>query len=214
MQIKAHSVSIVSMAHTCTFYIFVGALFSPNLFQSKLANMSHDDQRSPTTIGIYCGLVFGALLLCSIRDYLCLFFVIRSSRNLHPKLTESIIKSPVLFFDINPLGRIMNRFSSDINSLDDKLPWQLQSALIYTIKAIGALFVALYASAWLLVVLIPLAIGSVFLSRYMLKNSREISRLEAISRSPVYAHVSETERGLEVIRSLQMESDFTMKILR
>lgn len=48
----------------------------------------------------------------------------------------------------------------------------------------------------------------------MLKTSREICRLEAVSRSPVFAHVSETERGLEVIHSLKMEPDFTAKMLR
>jgi len=175
--------------------------------------MSQDEQRSPSTTGIYCGLVFGAMLLCSIRAYLSYYFVIRSARNLHPKLTEAVIKSPVLFFDTNSLGRIMNRFSSDISNLEDKLPRQFEIAFSIGVRVIGVLFLSLYASVWFLIAAILLVVIIIYYSRYNLRNSRELYRLESISRSSVFSHVTDTERGIEVIRSLEMESEFTSKML-
>ena len=149
------------------------------------------------------------MILCLLRDFLVHYLVIRSSRNLHAKMTEAVIKSPVLFFDTNPIGRIMNRFSSDTGNLDDKLPKEMDNALANSIKIFSVAFLAIYVNAWFLLVVVPLAMLLFYYSRYLLRNSREIYRLEAISRSPVYEHISETERGLEVIRSLQSEREFT-----
>jgi len=128
-------------------------LYSPNLLQSRLAHMSHNQQASPITIGTYVGLVMGAMVLCGIRDFLAYCLTVRSSRNLHTRMTESVIKSPVLFFDTNPLGRIMNRFSSDTGNLDDNLPRRIDGALAFSLKAFGVAFVALFVNLWFIVVL-------------------------------------------------------------
>ncbi|KAK3753079.1 hypothetical protein QZH41_019291, partial [Actinostola sp. cb2023] len=209
---SSHSIALLLFI---IFYLFVQAfLYSPNLLQSRLAHMSHNQQASPITIGTYVGLVMGAMVLCGIRDFLAYYLTIRSSINLHTRMTESVIKSPVLFFDTNPLGRIMNRFSSDTGNLDDNLPRRIDCALAFSMKAFGAAFVALFVNLWFIVVLIPLSLVFLYYCRYLLRNSREICRLESIRRSPVYAHISETERGLEVIRSLQMEQKFTTKMHR
>jgi len=129
-------------------------------------------------------------------------------------MTEALIKSPVLFFDTNPLGRIINRFSSDTGNLDDRLGCKTDSSLAYGIKAFAVALVAMATNPWFLVAIVPLGTFVVYYSRYFVRNSREISRLQAVSKSPIYEHFSETVRGLEVIRSLRMKEEFTSKIHR
>ncbi|NXR48113.1 MRP4 protein, partial [Hippolais icterina] len=73
-------------------------------------------------LGIYAGLTVATILFGIIRSLLVFQVLVNSGQNLHNKMFQSILKAPVLFFDRNPIGRILNRFSKDIGHLDDLLP--------------------------------------------------------------------------------------------
>ncbi|XP_037656319.1 multidrug resistance-associated protein 4 isoform X4 [Choloepus didactylus] len=73
-------------------------------------------------LGIYSGLTIATVLFGVARSLLVFYVLVNSSQNLHNKMFESILKAPVLFFDRNPIGRILNRFSKDIGHMDDLLP--------------------------------------------------------------------------------------------
>nr|XP_054509066.1 ATP-binding cassette sub-family C member 4 isoform X4 [Agelaius phoeniceus] len=73
-------------------------------------------------LGIYAGLTVATILFGIIRSLLVFRVLVNSGQNLHNKMFQSILKAPVLFFDRNPIGRILNRFSKDIGHLDDLLP--------------------------------------------------------------------------------------------
>uniref|UniRef100_A0A2K6TD95 ATP binding cassette subfamily C member 4 (PEL blood group) n=1 Tax=Saimiri boliviensis boliviensis TaxID=39432 RepID=A0A2K6TD95_SAIBB len=73
-------------------------------------------------LGIYSGLTVATVLFGIARSLLVFYVLVNSSQTLHNKMFESILKAPVLFFDRNPIGRILNRFSKDIGHLDDLLP--------------------------------------------------------------------------------------------
>ncbi|NXX29747.1 MRP4 protein, partial [Nicator chloris] len=73
-------------------------------------------------LGIYAGLTVATILFGIIRSLLVFQVLVNSGQNLHNKMFQSILKAPVLFFDRNPIGKILNRFSKDIGHLDDLLP--------------------------------------------------------------------------------------------
>ncbi|XP_046310887.1 ATP-binding cassette sub-family C member 4 isoform X3 [Marmota monax] len=73
-------------------------------------------------LGIYAGLTVSTVLFGIARSLLVFYVLVNSSQTLHNKMFESILKAPVLFFDRNPIGRILNRFSKDIGHMDDLLP--------------------------------------------------------------------------------------------
>ncbi|NWH91829.1 MRP4 protein, partial [Aegithalos caudatus] len=73
-------------------------------------------------LGIYAGLTVATILFGIIRSLLMFQVLVNSGQILHNKMFQSILKAPVLFFDRNPIGRILNRFSKDIGHLDDLLP--------------------------------------------------------------------------------------------
>ncbi|KAI4565333.1 hypothetical protein MJT46_009676 [Ovis ammon polii x Ovis aries] len=73
-------------------------------------------------LGVYSGLTVSTILFGITRSLLIFYILVNSSRTLHNKMLETILRAPVLFFHRNPIGRILNRFSKDIGHMDDLLP--------------------------------------------------------------------------------------------
>ena len=126
----------------------------------------------------------------------------------------SVVKAPLLYFDKTPLGRILNRFPKDIGDLDNILLLEFISAVEVCLFPISTILLPVAANVWLLFVALPLVAIALYYGHYYLKSSREIKRLEAVTCSPVYSHISETIAGLEVICSSQMEQDFLRRLFK
>ncbi|XP_064568791.1 ATP-binding cassette sub-family C member 4 isoform X3 [Zonotrichia leucophrys gambelii] len=159
-------------------------------------------------LGIYAGLTVATILFGIIRSLLVFQVLVNSGQNLHNKMFQSILKAPVLFFDRNPIGRILNRFSKDIGHLDDLLPLTFLDFVQTLLQICGVVAVAVAVIPWMLIPLIPLFILFIFLRRYFLDTSRDIKRLESTTRSPVFSHLSSSLQGLWTIRALKAEERF------
>lgn len=123
-------------------------------------------------------------------------------------MVVAVLQAPVLFFDSNPVGRIMNRFSRDIGCLDELLPKTFLLSIQYALMVSTAILVPAATNPWLLLVFVPATFLAVYITSYYLKTSRELKRLESICRSPVFSHVSETLNGLDTIRTRKRQDDF------
>uniref|UniRef100_A0A663MJT2 Multidrug resistance-associated protein 4 n=1 Tax=Athene cunicularia TaxID=194338 RepID=A0A663MJT2_ATHCN len=159
-------------------------------------------------LGIYAGLTVATILFGIIRSLLVFQVLVNSGQTLHNKMFQSILKAPVLFFDRNPIGRILNRFSKDIGHLDDLLPLTFLDFVQTLLQIFGVVAVAVAVIPWILIPLIPLFILFIFLRRYFLDTSRDIKRLESTTRSPVFSHLSSSLQGLWTIRALKAEERF------
>uniref|UniRef100_A0A8C3DJX3 Multidrug resistance-associated protein 4 n=1 Tax=Corvus moneduloides TaxID=1196302 RepID=A0A8C3DJX3_CORMO len=159
-------------------------------------------------LGIYAGLTVATISFGIIRSLLVFQVLVNSGQNLHNKMFQSILKAPVLFFDRNPIGRILNRFSKDIGHLDDLLPLTFLDFVQTLLQIFGVVAVAVAVIPWILIPLIPLFILFIFLRRYFLDTSRDIKRLESTTRSPVFSHLSSSLQGLWTIRALKAEERF------
>lgn len=107
-----------------------------------------------------------------------------------------IFQTKFKFFDVTPLGRILNRFSSDTYTIDDSLPFILNILLAQLAGLIGSLCITLYAMPWIGLLVVPLC--PIYLniqSRYR-HASRDIKRLSSNALSPIYAHFTETLQGI------------------
>ena len=171
-------------------------------------------QRDSTTLGIYAGLVGGSLALSFVCVFAFFYNTLRSAECLHDKMVTSILHAPVLFFDINPAGRILNRFSQDVGCMDEELPMKF----IFTIQIFLMLFFSVLVPAmlniWILLIVVPFVGLFVYLTSYYLRTSRDLKRLESICRSPVFSHFSETMTGLDTIRTHKMENQFIHQFYR
>lgn len=99
------------------------------------------------------------------------------------------------------MGRVLNRFSSDLYSVDDSLPFILNILLATLFNLLGMLVVISYGLPWVLVPMLPLALFYYRTQDFYRHTSRELKRLCSISLSPVYSHFSETLTGLGTIRA-------------
>lgn len=149
-----------------------------------------------------------------MRAYFFFMAVLRSSEKLHNNMTTAILKAPVLFFDSNPVGRILNLFSKDIGCLDEILPQTFLFAIQMVLFVLTAALLPLVANAWLAAVVVPIILLYVYIARYFMRTSRELKRLESISRSPVLSQISETLDGLDTIRSRGRQQEFAEQLYR
>jgi len=79
-----------------------------------------------------------------------------ASRNLHSGLLLQVLRCPMSFFDTTPLGRIVNRFSKDIDILDTNIPQFTQNFLITFAPLVSTIIVISYSTPIFISVAIPL----------------------------------------------------------
>ncbi|XP_078513731.1 ATP-binding cassette sub-family C member 4 [Lissotriton helveticus] len=159
-------------------------------------------------LGVYAGFTSSTVLAGVLRSVLVFQVLVSAGQTLHNQMFQSILRAPVLFFDRNPIGRILNRFSKDIGHLDDLLPFTFLDVIQTVLQIIGIIAVTAAIIPWILIPMVPLAIVFYFLRRYFLETSRDIKRLESTTRSPVFSHLSSSLQGLWTIRAFKSEQRF------
>ena len=179
-----------------------------------MTEMSDEEQKKYVTFVVYGSITAGSLFLTVVSSYCFYLAALKASENLHNEMTKAVLRAPVLFFDTNPTGRILNRFSKDTRNMDDFLPGQFLFAIQLCQIFFSATCLSVVTNVWLFLVCTPLIIFFFYLAKYYLRSSREIRRLEAITNSPVYSLLADTVAGLEVIRSSEMEDDFLKQFCR
>lgn len=172
---------------------------------------SADDQYS---VYVYIGLVL-SLLVISFTSCLLLYeLVINSAKNLHDYMVSSVLRAPVLFFDTNPSGRILNRFSKDIGVLDEKLPYTQHEYFQTLFMLAMSVLVPVATNYWVIIAGVPLVAVTLYYGRGSIRVSREVARLDAINRSFVYSHFSSTLEGMVTIRTQNKQDECTEQFYR
>ncbi|KAG1679917.1 Multidrug resistance-associated protein 1 [Nymphon striatum] len=127
--------------------------------------------------------------------------VLKASKRLHNGMLKSIIHSPMAFFDTTPIGRIMNRFSKDCNIMDVTLLQYFQSFSTFGSNLIASMIIIISQAPVVLIVIIPLFAVFVYIQKVYLQTSRQIKRIESVTRSPIYSLFSECASGANSIRA-------------
>nr|XP_005578552.2 ATP-binding cassette sub-family C member 8 isoform X12 [Macaca fascicularis] len=159
-------------------------------------------------------------VLCSLGIVLCLVTSVtvewtglKVAKRLHRSLLNRIILAPMRFFETTPLGSILNRFSSDCNTIDQHIPSTLECLSRSTLLCVSALAVISYVTPVFLVALLPLAIVCYFIQKYFRVASRDLQQLDDTTQLPLLSHFAETVEGLTTIRAFRYEARFQQKLL-
>uniref|UniRef100_A0A674ETA3 Multidrug resistance-associated protein 4 n=1 Tax=Salmo trutta TaxID=8032 RepID=A0A674ETA3_SALTR len=179
-------------------------LSCPLTWEEALENRVMTD-KSPS---LCSGLTLASVIFGFARSLLMFNVLVKAAQSLHNRMFISILRTPVRFFDINPIGRILNRFSKDICQLDSMLPITFVDFSQLILQNIGVVAVAAAVMPWILIPVVPLLIVFLFLRRYFLQTSRDVKRLESTTRSPVFSHLSSSLQGLWTIRAFRAEERF------
>ncbi|KAM7407376.1 hypothetical protein PAMA_003212 [Pampus argenteus] len=138
-------------------------------------------------LGVYAGLTTTSVVFGFLRSLVFFNVLVRSAQILHNRMFNAILRTPVRFFDVNSIGRILNRFSKDIGYLDSLLPWTFVDFIQVFLQVLGVMAVAAIIIPWILIPVVPLLAVFLFLRCYFLQTSRDIKRLESTSLSTIRA---------------------------
>lgn len=125
---------------------------------------------------------------------------IQASRTIHNTLLTRVLRLPMSFFDTTPMGRIVNRFSSDMAAIDSQLPEECNDLFAFVTLMGGSLLVIAYSTPSFLLAFPVLVVAYVVVQDYFIKTSAALRRLYSVAKSPLYQHFSETLAGVSTIR--------------
>ncbi|XP_014553908.1 hypothetical protein COCVIDRAFT_28966 [Bipolaris victoriae FI3] len=163
-------------------------------------------------IGIYFSFGVGSAALVVVQTLiLWIFCSIEASRKLHERMAFAIFRSPMSFFETTPAGRILNRFSSDIYRVDEVLARTFNMLFVNSARAGFTLVVISWSTPAFVALILPLGALYLYIQRYYLRTSRELKRLDSVSRSPIYAHFQESLSGMSTIRAYGQQKRFEME---
>ncbi|XP_019222150.1 canalicular multispecific organic anion transporter 1 [Oreochromis niloticus] len=191
------------------------ALIGQNLWLSdwtsdsvEYYNMTYPSWKRDTRVGVFGVLGVAQALFVFLGTLLLANASINASRILHSRLLNNILRVPMVFFDTTPIGRVINRFAKDIFTIDEAIPTNLRACLLCLMSVLGTIFVICLATPFFAIVIIPLALIYFFVQRFYIATSRQLRRLDSVSRSPIYSHFGETVSGLSVIRAYKHQERF------
>jgi len=172
--------------------------------------LAHDspDVNSTYYLGIYAvlGLVFMAITLA--REGVLFGGSLAASRRIHQRLMERVTHAQFRFFDQTPLGQLMNRFSKDIESVDQEIA-PVAVGVIYCLASIITIVILISViTPGFLIAGVFISILYFLIGKFYINSSRDLKRLESVQRSPLYQQFGETLSGMTTIRAYGDERRF------
>ncbi|ENN80486.1 hypothetical protein YQE_03090, partial [Dendroctonus ponderosae] len=174
------------------------------------SNGTVDTARRDLYLGVYGALGVGQFIVMFFATLVLYIGTLNAAKKLHVLLLSNIIRAPCsIFFDVTPVGRILNRFSKDVDTLDTVLPLTLRAWITCLFSVLGTLAVTSYTTPPFTIIIAPIGILYYFIQRFYVATSRQLKRLESVSRSPIYSHFGETVSGVQAIRAYGQQARFT-----
>lgn len=189
-----------------TFWLSYWASY--NVSQEKQGNELSSDQNR-YFINIYALLSMIGVAGLTVRSIVMAIHRMRASRTIHQNLTVSILRAPVSFFDVTPIGRILNRFAADMDKVDLELTSSFSQIINTVYQVLGALAGILAGTKGTFIVpLIPMSVIYYKLQRWFRKTSTELQRITNIANSPIFTDFSQVLSGTSTIRAYRNQERF------
>ncbi|KAJ3075135.1 hypothetical protein HDU98_009089 [Podochytrium sp. JEL0797] len=162
-------------------------------------------------ITVYGLLGLGLILANNLNSFISIICSLKASRTMHRNLMNAMLGAPLRFFEVTPIGRILNRFSKDMSVVDQNVMMALRFFLNRVFVGLTVMFVISSGSLYFVAAVIPIAMVSMHIGKMYLAASRELKRLESVSRSPIYNQFSETLAGVTTIRAFRQTNRFLLQ---
>ncbi|XP_035434176.2 multidrug resistance-associated protein 1 [Spodoptera frugiperda] len=173
-----------------------------------LVNGTVDTQRRDMYLGVYGGLGFGQALASLFTDLMPFLACWKAAKLLHALMLDNVLKSPLQFFEVTPVGRLLSRFSKDVETVDNSLSWEISNTLSGIFEVVGTVFVISYSTPMFMIVILPIAAMYYMIQRFYVPTTRQLMRIESVTRSPAYSHFNESILGATIIRAFGVKDRF------
>ncbi|XP_059225376.1 probable multidrug resistance-associated protein lethal(2)03659 [Stomoxys calcitrans] len=177
-----------------------------NKNENQLQQSGDDDVKTdPVDIYIFTALNVAVVIFALLRSVLFFNVAMNASTKLHNQMFLGVTRAAMYFFNTNPTGRILNRFSKDMGQVDELLPQVMNDCVQIFLALFGIIVVLCLVNPWNLLFTVILMTIFYLLRSFYLKTSRDVKRLEAITRSPIYTHMAASLNGLSTIRAFEAQ---------
>ncbi|XP_036222275.2 multidrug resistance-associated protein 1 isoform X6 [Bactrocera oleae] len=201
----------LSLATLFLNFVYQAFSIGSNLWLTQWSNdrrVANDTGLRDMYLGVYGAFGFGQVLGSYLSTLAVSIGCLYCSKALHTNLLHSVLRWPMELFDTTPLGRVVNRFAKDIDSIDNVLPQNWRSVMMTAYSVLATIAVISMSTPIFLAVIIPIGFLYYFAQRFYVASSRQLMRLESVSRSPIYTHFSETITGVTTIRAYTVQDRF------
>ncbi|XP_057325978.1 multidrug resistance-associated protein 1 isoform X1 [Microplitis mediator] len=176
--------------------------------KTVVVNGTVDDTKKLTYVSVYGALGLGQGILSILISVNLAIGSVRACVKMFQQLLVQVLRNPMSFFDSTPAGRLLNRFGKDTDVVDNIIPINLRSWLNCFFSVIATLVVISYSTPIFISVIVPIGVIYYFIQRFYVATSRQLKRLESVSRSPIYSHFGESITGAQTIRAFNVQERF------
>ncbi|CAI9771063.1 unnamed protein product [Fraxinus pennsylvanica] len=159
-------------------------------------------------INVYSILALIACVFVAIRSVLVSFLGLKTAQSFFNQILDSILHAPMSFFDTTPSGRVLSRASADQANVDFLIPLFMSVTLVMYFSLLSILVITCQYAWPTIFIIIPLIWLNIWYQGYYIASSRELTRLEQITKAPVIHHFSETISGVMTIRCFRKQEKF------
>ncbi|XP_017778100.1 PREDICTED: multidrug resistance-associated protein 4 [Nicrophorus vespilloides] len=156
-------------------------------------------------IYVYTAIIVAIIILTLVRSFAFFKITMIASENLHSMMFNSLLQAPMRFFDTNPSGRVLNRFSKDMGAVDELLPRVTMEAMQIMLVMVGILVMIAISNYYMIIAMVVFIILFIFLRKWYLTTVKVIKHLEGITKSPVFSHLNSSLNGITTIRASHAE---------
>ena len=172
------------------------------------------DVELSTAVGVFAALTLVTVIAERTRSVLLFDGGVKAGTRFFSDLLSGVMSAPMRFFDTSPLGRVLNRFTSDTNAVDNSMPSSVGQFLTSVIGVLISLFPVVVSQPVTATLLAPVAGLYFWLFRWVRKAQLRLNALTQVVRSPWMSLTSETLPGLSVVQSLQVQDRFLNRYKR
>ncbi|KAK6832825.1 hypothetical protein RU639_003877 [Aspergillus parasiticus] len=163
---------------------------------------------------VYIGLSLMVCVVAVCSNYLVFSSALRASKAFFRQFLQAVVRSPLRWLDTTPLGRILNRFSADINTLDTQLGITLRNMIANLCDAITILIAGTVVNTQVLLLAMVLLPFCIHYARQYLNATREVKRLQSVALSPIIEYLGSVTDGLPIIRAFNVSHIYMDRMLQ
>ncbi|KAI9826732.1 MAG: hypothetical protein M1819_007277 [Sarea resinae] len=180
--------------------------------QDMVAQISASNGSLGYYLGMYVGISGFVCIVGTFRYYWIFRGSIKASRLLFNKLTYTVLRAPLRWLDTVPVGRILNRFTADFNTVDSNIAYQISSLMYNALLVLGVIIAGFFISPLMIVIGLCLLAICLLLARQYLTGAREIKRLESTAKSPIFEHFGTAITGVSSLRAFDKTDDYIKRM--
>lgn len=159
-------------------------------------------------VGIYIGNILGDICSVVCMYLLSLRWNTRAARKTHERALHRVSTATVEWFDANPSGRLLTRFTKDTQVVDLQIPQTTEQTFNFAANLLSLIVQLVIGNPMIVIVVVVVFVGDAFFLGWYRKSSVILQRMEAKSRAPILSHLSQTFDGAATIRSFGLQKEF------